>query len=263
MLAAMLTAAEREAFGRDGWLVVRGVLDRARVAELERALDAIVPEASYLGRAAGRVVEIASISRGSSELRANAHDRRLAAIAGQALGAARLRLFQDTALIKPPHPGARVAWHRDFTYFAFLDRPAVVTMRVALTACTQQSGCMRVVSGSHHWAHSGPDLSFRADSVEDALSGLPPGLRKQAHERQTPIELEPGDVSLHHCLLLHSSGDNESARPRKTLAIRFVDDAVRVERARLPSPEVALLLPTDGDGRLADAAFPVLYEAGA
>ena len=56
----------------------------------------------------------------------------------------------------------------------------------------------------------------------------------------------------------HDSAENTSALPRKTLAVRFVDADVRVVASRLPSPEVAAYLPTDEEGRLEGAMFPLL-----
>ena len=260
MTMTLLTGEQRAAFDDLGWLVVRGVLDAARVAELARALDELVPESAYAGGYGGQVLEIPSISRGSPALATNAHDRRLARLAAEALGTRRLRLFQDTVFIKPAGDGARVAWHQDYSYFAFLDRPAALTVRVALTPCTRESGALRVIDGSHRWGLQGADLSFRAATVEDALGALPPALREAARDRQTLVELAPGDVSLHHCLTFHGSAANGSAGPRKTLAVRFVDGEVRVVAGRLPSPELAAYFPTDADGRLADASFPLLVD---
>lgn len=258
----MLTPEQRQSFAADGFLVVRGVLNAARVAELEQALDALVPEERYANGFSGRVVEIAGASQGAAALAENARDPRLTRLASEALGVRRLRLLQDTAFIKPAGGGGRVEWHQDFSYFAFFERPAALTIRVALTACTADNGCLRVLGGSHAWGLQGADLSFRATSVDDALLAVPQHLREQAR-RETLIELLPGDVSLHHCLAFHSSAPNPTARPRKTLAMRFIDADLRVVAARLPSPEAVAYLATDADGRPTDATFPLVYDAGA
>jgi ectoine hydroxylase-related dioxygenase (phytanoyl-CoA dioxygenase family) len=257
----MLSPAERGFFDEHGWLVVRGAVAPARVAELAAALDAVVPEALYAGGAGGQVVEVAAISRGSPTLAAHATDSRLARLAAEALGVARLRLLQDTVFIKPPRDPARVEWHQDYTYFGFLDRPAALTARLALTPCTEESGCLRVVSGSHRWGPRGADRSFRATSVADALDALPAELRAEVAAREVLVELAPGDLSLHHCLTFHASAANRSARPRKTLAVRFVDAALRVDPSRLPSPEVAAYFPVDENGELAGDPFPVVWSA--
>jgi ectoine hydroxylase-related dioxygenase (phytanoyl-CoA dioxygenase family) len=207
------------------------------------------------------VVEVAGISRASPALARHAADGALAALAGAALGAARVQLLQDTALVKPlAHPGA-VAWHQDFTYLGYLDRPAVVTLTLALTPSTVASGCLRVLDGSHRWGNVIENLALRREGIADALASLPAELRAQAGAGGRPLELEPGDVSLHHALTFHGSEPNTSARPRKTLAVRLVDGACRVLPERLPTPAARAHFPTDPAGHLAEGAFPVLWTA--
>lgn len=245
-------------FAEHGWLVVRGAIDRGRIAELERALDTLIPESIYPAWA-DRVVEVAGIARAAPAIAALASDAGLAEIAGRALGAARIQLLQDTVFIKPPARPATVEWHQDFTYLGYLDRPGVVTLRLALTPCTIPSGCLRVLDGSHLWPHAALNLALRRDSVEDALGSLPPERRALAAAGGRPLELEPGDISLHHCLTFHGSEPNTSARPRKTLAVRLVDGACRLVPERLPTPEARAYFPVDGDGHLDTSAFPVLW----
>jgi ectoine hydroxylase-related dioxygenase (phytanoyl-CoA dioxygenase family) len=247
-------------FDQHGWLVVRGVIAPERVAELERTLDALIPDVTYPAWG-DRVVEVASISRGAEPLAAHARDAAIAAIAGEALGAASIQLLQDTALIKPAaHPG-RIEWHQDFTYLGYLDRPGVITARLALTPCTLELGCMRVLDGSHRWEHVGENLAFRRGEVEDALGSLPGALRARAAAAEVALELAPGDVSFHHCLTFHGSAPNAGPRPRKTLAVRMFDGACRLVAERLPSPEAAQYFPCDAGGRLDPETFPILWSA--
>jgi ectoine hydroxylase-related dioxygenase (phytanoyl-CoA dioxygenase family) len=253
--------SSREHFGDHGWLVVRGAVAPGRVAELERALDAVIPEASYPAWG-DRVVEVASISKAAPAIAAMAADAALAEIAGRALGAARIQLLQDTVFIKAPARPATVAWHQDFTYLGYLDRPGVVTLRLALTPCTIASGCLRVLDGSHRWANAPLNLALRRDDVEDTLARLPPEVRARGDGGGTTLELEPGDISLHHCLTFHGSEPNTSARARKTLAFRLVDGACRLVAANLPSPEARAHFPVDAAGHLDPAAFPVLWVGG-
>ncbi len=256
----MFDEGQAERFREHGWLVVRGVASAARVTELERALDAVIPGASYPAWG-DRVVEVAGISRASAELERHARDAAVARLAAAALGAGSVQLLQDTAFVKPASSGARVAWHQDYTYLGFLDRPSIVTARLALTPCTIESGCLRVIDGSHTWGLPARDLSLRAAEVEDALAALPPARRADARRAERVIELEPGDLSLHHCLLFHGSGENRSPSARKTLAVRLMDAECRLDRARLPSHDAEAHFPTDPRGRLTGASFPVVWSA--
>ena len=235
----MLTDAERAFFAEHGWLVLRGAVSAGRVAALERALDAVVSPDQYAYGYEDRVVEIASISLGSVALKAHAEDPVLAGLAAEALGVRQVQLFQDTVFIKPARTGGRVEWHQDYSYYAFLGPPNALTMRLALTPCTEESGCLRVIDGSHLWGLQTGDLSFRASSVDDALSRLPESLQAKAGAAERIIELQPGDLSLHHCLTFHGSAQNRSDFVRKTLAVRFIDAACTVDPARIPPSQTA------------------------
>jgi ectoine hydroxylase-related dioxygenase (phytanoyl-CoA dioxygenase family) len=260
-LGSTVDGADRRFFEEHGWLIVRGAVDPARVARLAAALDELIPEASYVAWG-GRVVELAGISHRSPEIAAHVRDPDIARLAADALGARGVRLLQDTALIKPVAVPARVEWHQDHSYLAYLDRPAVVTVRVALTRCSLESGCMRVIDASHTWGLLGDNLAFRRDRVEDALEALSPELRARARAAEVPLELAPGDLSLHHCLTFHGSEENRGAHPRKTLAVRIADAECRLVPSRLPSAEMAPHFPTDADGRLTGASFPLLWSDG-
>jgi len=250
-------------FAEHGWVVVRGLVPPARVADLEAALDAVIPAASYAAWGE-RFVEVAGISQAAPALAAHAHDAQVAAIAGALLGAARIQLLQDTALIKPARNPATLAWHQDRSYLSYLDRPAVVTARLALTPCTEANGCLRVLDGSHAWGgQHGDDLAFRRGEVEDTLDALPAPLRARALAAERTVELAPGDVSFHGCLTFHGSRENRSDLARKTLVVRLMDGACRLLPEHLPSPALRDLFTTDGAGHLVGPSFPQLWQTPA
>lgn len=253
----MITEAERQFFREHGWLVIRQAVLQERVAELEAALDAVVSPQLYAWGYEGKVVEIASISLGSTTLLSHATDRALAKLVSEVLDVPRVQLFQDTVFIKPARTGGRVEWHQDYSYYAFLGPPNALTMRLALTPCTEESGCLRVIDGSHLWGLQTGDLSFRASSVDDALSRLPESLQAKAGAAERIIELQPGDLSLHHCLTFHGSAQNRSDFVRKTLAVRFIDAACTVDPARIPPSQTARV-PIDSEHHLTGPMYPVL-----
>lgn len=248
-------------FQTHGWLIVRGVVPRTEIAELEAAIDGAIPPPAYPAWGA-QVIEAAGISNASVAIARHAHDPRVARIAAMLLGATRVRMLQDTALIKPANSPATIEWHQDYSYLAYLDLPRVVTARIAITPCVVASGCMRVIDGSHLWGLRGDDLTFQRASVENTLGALPPELQARAHTDEQLIELAPGDVSFHSCLTFHRSLENTTSNARKTLVVRMMDAECRLVPERLPSPELRAIFTTDDDGRLTGAAFPTLWEAG-
>ncbi len=247
-------------FQSHGWLIVRGVVPTGELTELEAAIDAAIPPPAYPAWG-DHVIEAAGISHASAAIARHAHDPRVARIVSTLLGANRVRLLQDTALIKPAGSPATIAWHQDYSYLAYLDLPRVITARIAITPCVVASGCMRVIGASHLWGLRGDDLTFQRTSVADTFAALPPELQARAHSDESLIELAPGDVSFHSCLTFHRSLDNTTGNARKTLVVRMMDAECRLVPERLPSPELRAIFTTDAEGRLTGAGFPMLWES--
>jgi ectoine hydroxylase-related dioxygenase (phytanoyl-CoA dioxygenase family) len=251
----MLRDAEREFFSRHGYLVVRGLVPRERVALLEQALDDVHARFTAVAPTPpGEVWEVPGIGRASPALAEHARDRAIAQLASEALGGARIQLLQETALIKDARVGGPVAWHQDHTYTGYLTPARVVSARLALTPCTRESGCMQVIGESHRWGLLGDVRALTESSVADALGDRAATLS----DRIVHLELEPGDLTLHHCLTLHRSDRNQSAQTRKTLITRLFDAACTLLPERLP-PGAAGHFPQSAGGRLLESAFPLLW----
>jgi ectoine hydroxylase-related dioxygenase (phytanoyl-CoA dioxygenase family) len=254
-----LDAAQRRFFAEHGWVVVRKALPDDDVLALRAAVEAAVPR-HWIASSRGRVLELAAASRASPAIAAFARDGRLSRLIAQALDAPRLQLLQDTLFIKAPNGGGRVEWHQDFTYLGYLDPPRAATLRLALSSETEETGCLRVLDGSHQWGHSAALQALTAQSVEDALGALPAELRQRAAAAEVLVPLEPGDATLHHCLTFHGSGENRGGQARTTLAVRAFDAACTALRERLP-PHAVQHFPLDERGGLAASAFPLIYDA--
>jgi ectoine hydroxylase-related dioxygenase (phytanoyl-CoA dioxygenase family) len=230
-------------------MVVRGAVANEQVAELTAAFDQVF---RYAVPGSAPVLESIGASRMFPAIARYANDTGIAAHVARALGCRRVQLLQDTLMLKPPNRG-RVEWHQDHTYTGFLEPAAMVSVRLALTECNRDNGCMNVLPGSHARGLVGERQIFNASSVADTL---PPEWRDRDI---LPIELRSGDISLHHCLTFHGSLENRSAAPRKTIILRMFDADCRLVPARLP-PGAAAHFPTDGEGHLARSAFPIVLE---
>ena len=123
---------------------------------------------------------------------------------------------------KPAGDAAYVSWHQDATYWG-LSSPDVVTAWVALTPSNRASGCMRVVPGTHHAQVAHQD---RFDDANLLSRGQEVAVRVDP-ATAVDVELEPGEMSLHHVLLFHGSEPNRSAHPRIGFAIRYIPTHVR------------------------------------
>jgi phytanoyl-CoA hydroxylase len=252
----LLDADQRAFFAEHGWLIVRRAVPRQRAEELERAVDQIY--GAWPPVAAGLVWELAGVSRMSAAIAEHVRNAAIAQRVAESLGCARVKLLQDTVLVKAAHIGGAVAWHQDHTYTGYLDPPRAVSVRLALTDCQRDNGCLEVISGSQTWGLLGDVRALTENHVADALG--PQAARW--HDRVVALELAPGDISIHHCLTLHRSGENRSAAARKTLITRLFDGDCRLIREHLPAGAAAYF-PVEANGTLADTAFPVVYRTAA
>ncbi|HWM92705.1 MAG TPA: phytanoyl-CoA dioxygenase family protein [Thermoanaerobaculia bacterium] len=93
-----------------------------------------------------------------------------------------------------------VQWHRDASYLG-ITPPSFISAWYALDRSDLSSGCLEVLPGSHI------GTSFSTSRSEVGTS--------------EPLELKPGEVSLHHPLLLHRSGLNQTRSRRCGIVFRY------------------------------------------
>lgn len=115
-----------------------------------------------------------------------------------------------------------VSWHQDATYWG-LSEPDVVTAWVAFTESTPRNGNMRVVPGSHLALVPHVD-TFHPDNL---LSRGQEITVEVDEARAADIILQPGEMSLHHVMIVHGSGANPSDDRRIGFAIRYIPTRVR------------------------------------
>lgn len=119
------------------------------------------------------------------------------------------------------HPGY-VSWHQDATYWG-LSSPEVMTAWVALSPSTRESGCMRVIPGTHHRQVVHED-TFQETNLLSRGQEIAVTVDE---ERAVDVLLQPGQMSLHHVLLFHGSEPNRSADARIGFAIRYIPTHVQ------------------------------------
>ena len=132
-------------------------------------------------------------------------------------------VFHSTVWFKPAGSEGRVPWHQDGTYFG-LEPFEHVTAWVALSPSTPASGCVEVLPGSHragqraHVDQKDPRIMLsRGQSIREPVD----------EAAAVPITLQPGQFSLHHTMVLHSSRPNHSAADRIGIGISYIPGHVR------------------------------------
>lgn len=126
--------------------------------------------------------------------------------------------------IKEPNDPAFVSWHQDSTYWG-LSKPDVVTAWVALSESNRANGALEVVPGTHLKNQLPHRETF---SKENMLSRGQEIAVDVDPASSVMLELEPGEMSLHHVRLVHGSAPNRSKTQRRIgFAIRYIPTYVR------------------------------------
>ena len=153
-------------------------------------------------------------------------DTRLADIAEYFTGT-NIACFTAHYICKPPYDGQPVLWHQDAAYWS-LEPMNALTIWLAVDASTTENGCLRMIPGSHRIPVQAPSLRNEDPNVLFSASDEELVCRLAAEAGIVDIELQPGDMSIHHPNILHCSGPNISSTRRCGLDIGYIPTATRI-----------------------------------
>jgi ectoine hydroxylase-related dioxygenase (phytanoyl-CoA dioxygenase family) len=213
----ILTQAQIDQFSRDGCLFPVRVMPEAQALEIRRKLEAF--EAQTGGPLKGALRHkshllftwLADLVRNSQIVDAI-----------EDLYGPNLLCWTTNFFIKEADNPAFVSWHQDSTYWG-LDKPDVVTAWVALTPSNKANGAMEFIPGSH----TKDQIPHRDTFAKDNLLTRGQEVAVEVDEsKAVVIELEPGEISLHHVRLVHGSPPNPSNDRRIGFAIRYIPTTV-------------------------------------
>lgn len=140
-----------------------------------------------------------------------------------------IMLWSAEFFIKEPQTTQIVSMHQDLTYWGLGETSDQVTAWIALSPSTRDSGCMDFVAGSH----KNPILPHTDTFSDNNLLSRGQEIAVDiAEDEKTRIELEPGQMSLHHGLTIHGSGPNQSDDRRIGFAIRYLNPNARQKVAQ-------------------------------
>lgn len=119
-----------------------------------------------------------------------------------------------------------VSWHQDSEYWG-IDSGALLTAWIALSPATVESGCMRMIPGSH----VGPRLSHRDTYHEDNMLTRGQTIYEGIDENQAcNITADTGEAVFFSYRIAHASHPNTSDDRRIGVAIRYISpDAKQVK----------------------------------
>ena len=159
--------------------------------------------------------------------------------------------WSSRLFIKKPGDGGFVSWHQDVTYWGLDVSENILTAWVALSAATRENGVMKFVRGTHrkmvpHREGVASNMLLRGQEVAVEVD----------ESQAVYIELQPGEMSLHHALMFHGSEDNRSAERRVGFAIRYIPTRVK-QFEGLPRDSAMLVRGTDRHGNFDLEPSPV------
>ena len=132
--------------------------------------------------------------------------------------------------IKEAQSSKFVSWHQDSQYWG-LDTRKLVTVWVALSPSTMESGCMRVLPGSH----LGPDLPHKETFHDDNMLTRGQQIEDIDETLAVNLEVDTGKAVIFAYRIAHASHPNRSNDRRIGLAIRYIPPDARQQYAETDS----------------------------
>jgi ectoine hydroxylase-related dioxygenase (phytanoyl-CoA dioxygenase family) len=209
----ILSAEERDGYDRDGYVVLRGAVDDARVAAIASWVDELAGwatdggpglhhfEQTDDGPALARSEDLIGHHAG---LRSLLCEGLIPDLAGALLGEDAV-LYKEKVNYKQPG-GAGFAPHQDAPAYRFVDFH--VSCMLPLEPATEASGCLWVADGRPREVLAMDGLRGLAGAVVDALDWH-------------PVELQPGDLLWFDSYVPHHSGTNVTDQARRALYLTY------------------------------------------
>lgn len=132
-------------------------------------------------------------------------------------------LYRAVVFNKAPQGGTELLWHQDAGRFWGLDRDPFLQIWTALDDTPEESGCVRLLQGTHKRGLATP------------LGGIvPQALVDEELSKQQPVLLpaEAGEVLLIHNMAWHASSVNKTDVPRRALTLCIMTEQTRCLRKK-------------------------------
>lgn len=145
-------------------------------------------------------------------------------LAAKLSGAEEIRLFHDQLIWKDPEnsraSNSSVGWHTDKAYWRSCTSDRMLTVWIPLQDTSEEMGPLAVWDGSHLW----PDVDDLHTFDQPDLVSARTKFRSLGRRVEVRLlSMKKGQVSFHHCRLVHGSYANRSDKPRLGFAIHYQD----------------------------------------
>ena len=113
--------------------------------------------------------------------------------------------------MKPPSIGSKVEWHQDLSYYPLTNRDSLAVL-IYLDDATKYNGCLKILPAFH-----------KEPLMNHSKNGIFHGMIVDDIDYSSSIDIEgkAGTAIFMNCMTPHSSNQNKSNKPRRTLIISY------------------------------------------
>ena len=265
-------------YNTNGVAVLRNVLDEKWLEPMRKAIDNVLENPGSASieytppSEKGRYYGDFFIWRKNETFKNFAFKSVLPEIAANITGSKKINFFYDQLLVKEPNTKEPTPWHHDLPYWPIRGQK-IISIWVPFDNVTKETGAVEYIKGSHKWNKMFAPTSFGKETKfsdlydKMGLENIPDIDSNKDNYDIISWDVKPGDIILHHPLVLHSSsGNSSSAKRRRGLALRYVGEDVvwdGREGTFMENEKIQKLLPpinlNDGD-ILTSELFPIIWQ---
>lgn len=217
-MPSLFNEEQRQAYERDGYVLVRSLFDKKEAVILRTAMETDEQVRSHFydrKDETGAATKIALWNHpGDSVYGLAARSERVVDTMEDILGG-EVYHYHSKLTAKEAFEGGAWEWHQDYGYWYDNGHlfPLMASVMIALDHSTKENGCLQVLKGSHAMGRIDHGL------LENGQTGADAGRTEEAIKRMEIVyaEMEPGDGLFFHCNTLHRSDQNRSPNRRWTL----------------------------------------------
>ncbi|WP_285672838.1 phytanoyl-CoA dioxygenase family protein [Paralimibaculum aggregatum] len=262
-----ITKDEIRTYREDGIVVLRGFFNSDAVEMLRELAEEDMAKPGPLHQeltkpgGTGRFFFDTFLWTFNEKAKAALHDLPTAEMAGTVMESKKVNIFFDQFLIKEPGTSEATPWHNDVPFWPVRGNQ-ICTLWLALDEVSADSGAVEYVKGSQKWGQWFKPPAFAGDDKYKIDLPKVPDIDAMRDELDlVSFELEPGDCTIHHGLLVHGApGNSRSDRRRRAYLTRWAGDDATYQ----PHPNIQKMMwdpDIEAGGPLDSDLWPVIWRA--